>query len=125
MCVTEKQHTDRFSAGHTRFHNRKRLFFRQAAAGNRGSGTTGAEMDKEVDMDGWEKAPHARKYKAILRKAGRMVENGKSGYYTIEMESLMRKIKEGLVLGETTETLDEWKEELHEIIYELTEESDV
>ena len=37
----------------------------------------------------------------------------------------MRKIKEGLVLGETTETLDEWKEELHEIIYELTEESDV
>jgi len=87
--------------------------------------TTGAKMQKEVDLDGWEKAPHARKYKAILRKAARMVESGKAGYYAIEMESLMRKIKEGLVLGETKETLDAWKEELHEIIYELTEESDV
>jgi len=87
--------------------------------------TTGVEMDKEVDLEGWEEVPHARKYKAILRKAGRLVKNGEAGYYAIEMESLIRKIKEGLVLGKKPDTLDAWKEELHDIIYELTEENDV
>lgn len=83
--------------------------------------TTGVEMDKEIDLDGWEKAPHARTYKAIIRKAGRMVENGEALYYAVEMESLIRKIKAGLVQGEEVENLDALKEELHEIIYELAE----
>ncbi|MDO9534829.1 MAG: hypothetical protein Q7J85_05740 [Bacillota bacterium] len=41
------------------------------------------------------------------------------------MESLIRKIKTGLVQDEKPEKLDVFKEELHEIIYELTEEKDV
>jgi molecular chaperone DnaK len=87
--------------------------------------TTGVEMVKEIDTIGWEKAPNARKYKAIISKASRMVENGEAGYYALEMESLIRKIKTGLVQGEKSETLDVLKEELHEIIYELAEETDV
>ncbi|NLI93094.1 MAG: Hsp70 family protein [Peptococcaceae bacterium] len=87
--------------------------------------TTGVEMVQEIDPEGWEKAPNARKYKAIISKAGRMVENGKAQYYALEMESLIRKIKTGLVQGEKLENLDVLKEELHEIIYELTEETDV
>jgi molecular chaperone DnaK len=86
--------------------------------------TTGVDMVKEIDLEGWEKAPHARKYKAIIKKAGRMVENGEARYYALEMESLIRKIKTGLVQGEKPETLDLFKEELHEIIYDLTEETD-
>lgn len=86
--------------------------------------TTGVEMVKEIGLEGWEKAPHARKYKAIIKKAGWMVENGEAKYYALEMESLIRKIKTGLVQGEKPETLDAFKEELHEIIYELTEQTD-
>ncbi|MEW6623617.1 MAG: Hsp70 family protein [Bacillota bacterium] len=87
--------------------------------------TTGVEMVKEIDLEGWEKAPNARRYKAIISKASRMVENGKAQYYAIEMESLIRKIKTGLMQGEKLESLDALKEELHEIIYELSEETNV
>ncbi|MEW6242960.1 MAG: Hsp70 family protein [Bacillota bacterium] len=86
--------------------------------------TTGVDMVNEVDLEGWEKAPHARKYKAIIKRAERMVKNDEALFYALEMESLVRKIKEGLVRGDTPETLDQYKEELHEIIYTLTETQD-
>lgn len=87
--------------------------------------TTGVEMVKEIDPKGWEKAPGARKYKAIIRKAERMLKSGRARYFAVEMESLIKKIKTGLVQGDEPEALDKYKEELHEIIYELTEETDV
>lgn len=87
--------------------------------------TTGVEMVSEVDTEGWDKASGARKYKAIIKKAGRMLETGEAQYHAIEMESLIRKIKTGLVRGDEPEIIDALKEELHEIIYELTEEKDV
>jgi len=87
--------------------------------------TSGVEMVKEIDTEGWAKASNARKFKAIIRKAERMLKNEEGKYYTLELESLVRKIKSGLVQGEKLETLDEFKEELHEIIYEITEETDV
>lgn len=83
--------------------------------------TTGVEMFKEVDLEGWDKSPHARKYKSIIKKAGRMVETGEALYYTIEMESLIKKIKTGIVQGEKAEILNGFKNELHEMIFELTE----
>lgn len=86
--------------------------------------TTGVEMIKEIDTEGWEKAPQARKYKAIIKKAGRLLEDEEALYYAIDIESLIKKIKTGLVQGEKPDTLDVLKEELHEIIYKLTEESD-
>jgi molecular chaperone DnaK len=87
--------------------------------------TTGVEMIKEVDTTGWEKASNARKYKAMIKKAARMVESGEALYYTTDMESLIAKIKVGLVQGEKTDILDQYKKELQDMIYELTEDSDV
>lgn len=87
--------------------------------------TTGVEMIKEVDTRDWEKAPNARKYKAMIKKAGRMVESGEALYYAVDMESLIAKIKVGLVQGEKTDILDQYKKELQDMIYELTEDSDV
>ncbi|MCR4442860.1 MAG: Hsp70 family protein [Peptococcaceae bacterium] len=87
--------------------------------------TTGVEMVQEIEPEGWEKAPNAKKYRAIIKKAGRLVENGQAQFYAPEIESLIRKIKTGLVQGEKPEKLDAYKEELHEIIYELTEEMNV
>lgn len=84
--------------------------------------TTGANMIAEVDTEGWEEAPHARRYKAFIKKATRMIKNGKAQFYALEMESLIRKIKIGLIQGEDLSALDELKEQLHEMIYDITEE---
>jgi len=86
--------------------------------------TNKVEMEEEVDFSKWNQIPQARKYKAILKKAAEIVESGKAGIYAFEMESLVQKIKAGLVQGEKAKTLNQYKKELHEIIYELTEEED-
>ena len=87
--------------------------------------TTGVEMEQEVDAQGWEKQPDARRFKAMIRKATRMVETGEALHYTVEMESLVHKIKVGLVQGAETATLDALREELQDIMYELAEERDL
>ena len=83
--------------------------------------TSGVEMVKEIDTQGWEKTLHARKYKATIRKAERLLESEAAQYYTADLESLIRKIKTGLVQDEKPEILDLLKEELQDIIYELEE----
>ncbi|HBT16139.1 MAG TPA: hypothetical protein DEB05_04185, partial [Firmicutes bacterium] len=82
------------------------------------------EMVTEIEPEGWETAPNARKYKAIIKKAERLLKEDETLYYSVDMESLIRKIKIGLKEGEDPEILAQLKEELHEIIYELTEEGD-
>jgi len=86
--------------------------------------TTGVEMIREVDTTGWDKVPAARRYRAIIKKAGRMVENGEALYHANEMDSLIAKLKTALIQGEKADVLNRYKEELHKMIYELTEESD-
>lgn len=86
--------------------------------------TNSAEMEEEVDFSTWDQVPQARKYKAILKKAAELIESGKAGIYAFEMESLVQKIKAGLVRGEKAKTLNQYKKELHEIVYELTEDED-
>ena len=84
--------------------------------------TTGVEMQKEIDVSEWKNAPNARKYRAIVNKAQRMLENNEAGIEAPEIETLIRKIKEGLVAGEDTSVLDELKDELTDILYVLSEE---
>jgi molecular chaperone DnaK len=86
--------------------------------------TTGVEMIREVDTTGWDKVPAARKYRAIIKKAGRMVENGEALYHANEMDSLIAKLKTALIQDEKADVLNRYKEELQKMIYELTEESD-
>lgn len=84
--------------------------------------TTGVEMATEVDLEGWENIPEARKYRAIIKKANRLLENGEAGHYEIEIESLIMKIKEALVLGKDRDILNGLKDEVTDLIYEITEE---
>ncbi len=86
--------------------------------------TNTAEMEEEVDFSAWDQVPQARKYKAILKKAAELIESGHAGIFAFEMESLIQKIKAGLVQGEKAKTLNQYKKELHEIVYELTEDED-
>lgn len=83
--------------------------------------TTGVDMEEEVDLEGWDQAPHARKYKSVIKKAEGLIKNDEALFYALEMESLIHKIKAGLVRGDAPGTLDRYRKELHEIIYDLTE----
>ncbi|MDP3487065.1 MAG: Hsp70 family protein, partial [Bacillota bacterium] len=87
--------------------------------------TTVAAMVVEVDTEGWDKATNARKYTAIIKKALRLVGAGEALYYANDIESLVSKIKIGLVKGESVAVLDRYKDELQEMIFELTEDSNV
>ncbi len=81
--------------------------------------TAGRKMEPEGDLEGWDKAQGARKYRAIIKKATKMIEEDEAYFFQNEMEALIHKIKAGLLKGEDKKTLDEYKKELHEIIYEL------
>lgn len=86
--------------------------------------TDAVEMEEEVDFSAWDKVPQARRYKALLNKAAALIESGQAGLYALDMECLMQLIKVGLVQGEKTKTLNQYKKELHEIIFQLTEGED-
>ncbi len=86
--------------------------------------TNAVEMEEEVDSSTWDQVSQARKYKAILKKAAALIESGQAGIYAFEMESLIQKIKAGLVRGEKAKVLNQYKKELHEIVFELTEAED-
>ncbi|MBS3949985.1 MAG: Hsp70 family protein [Peptococcaceae bacterium] len=87
--------------------------------------TTVAAMVVEVDTEGWDKATNARKYTAIIKKALRLVGAGEALYYANDIESLVSKIKIGLVKGESVAGLDRYKDELQEMIFEMTKDSNV
>ncbi|OGO77588.1 MAG: hypothetical protein A2Y23_11535 [Clostridiales bacterium GWB2_37_7] len=84
--------------------------------------TTGVGIAAEVDLEGWENISEARRYRAIIKKANRILENREAGPYEIDLESLIMKIKEALVLGKDRDILDKLKDELADIIYDITEE---
>lgn len=86
--------------------------------------TTGVEMVKEIDLDGWKDVPDARKYRAVVNKAERLLNHNKAGFYGMEIDGLVRKIKRALVTGEGKESLHSLKEELSEILYAAEEERD-
>ena len=86
--------------------------------------TTGVKMLREVDLSGWKDVPEARRYRAVVKKAEKLLENGKAGVEAIELEGLVRKIKEALVSGAEQDRLGAWKEDLSALLYALEEETD-
>ncbi|MDD4113490.1 MAG: Hsp70 family protein [Herbinix sp.] len=86
--------------------------------------TTGVGMAEEIDVSEWKNAPNARKYRATVNKAQRMLDNGEAGLEALEIETLIREIKEGLIKGEDTDILDKLKDELTDILLYLSEEED-
>ncbi|GAU77730.1 Hsp70 family protein [Fusibacter sp. 3D3] len=83
--------------------------------------TTGVEMVQEVDLTEWASHPEAKRYRAIIGKTSRILENDKAGLYQIDLESLLIKLKEAIVKRADRDILDNLKDELTEILYELTE----
>ena len=86
--------------------------------------TTGVEMVKEIDLDAWKDAPDSRKYRAVINKAEKLINNEEAALHEIDMDMLIRQIKKGLLEGEDKAVLNKYKEELSEILYDIEEEED-
>ncbi|MDD4680153.1 MAG: Hsp70 family protein [Clostridia bacterium] len=84
--------------------------------------TTGVEMSEEIDLDGWKDAPGSRRYRAVINKAEKLLEQGETGFYEIDIDTLVKQIKRGLLMGEKKEILNEYKEDLFEILYDLEDD---
>lgn len=81
-------------------------------------------MAEEIDVSEWKSAPNARKYRATVNKAQRILDNEEAGLEALEIETLIREIKEGLIIGKDTDILDKLKDELTDILLDLSEEED-
>jgi len=84
--------------------------------------TTGVEMVKEIDLDAWKDAPDSRKYRAVINKAEKLINNDEAELHEIDMDMLIRQIKKGLLEGEDKAVLNKYKDELSEILYAIEEE---
>ena len=86
--------------------------------------TTGVKMEEEIDLEKWKDIPNARKYRAVINKAQRILENQRAGVFEIEMDGLVRNLKKGLIKGWDAKRLDELRNNLQETINSATEEDD-
>lgn len=84
--------------------------------------TTGVEMSEEIDLEGWKDVPGSRSYRAVINKAEKLLNQEETGIYEIDIDSLVKQIKRGLLKGEKKEVLDEYKDELFEILYDLEDD---
>ncbi|ABR46517.1 2-alkenal reductase [Alkaliphilus metalliredigens QYMF] len=83
--------------------------------------TTGVEMEQEVDLEGWKKASMAKKYRALIRKGEKFLEE-EEVVFVAELEGILKKFKRALILEEGKERLEELEEELLELLYDMEEE---
>jgi molecular chaperone DnaK len=71
--------------------------------------TTGVEPLPALDVSKWESAPDAKRYRPLLRKAEKHMKSGAE--YSGDLDALVRKLKEALLLGRV-EQADALREEL-------------
>ena len=84
--------------------------------------TTGVEMSEEIDLSGWKDVPGSRSYRAVVNKAEKLLDQEEAGVFEIDIDSLVKQIKKGLLKGEEKEVLDGYKEELFEIMFDLEDD---
>jgi len=87
--------------------------------------TSRSDITKEVNTDGWADVQNAKKFRAIINKASRLIESDEAGIFHAEIQSLVKKLKIGLVEGKDMEELNMIKSEIADILYELSSEDGV
>lgn len=83
--------------------------------------TTGVEMEQEVDIETWESAEGARKYRRLIKKVDKYIKENSEDDNIFELDSLAKDLKKAVILGKK-ELAEELEEELTDIMYELEEE---
>ena len=86
--------------------------------------TTGVTMNDETDLDRWVDLRGARKYRLLLKKAQKLLDRINIGDSALELDILVKDIKRGLIGGLPAEQLDEMKNRLQELLYDLDEDKD-
>ena len=87
--------------------------------------TTGVDIQEEVDPEKWKDMPGARKYRAVINKAQRMLDGGKAGAFELEIDELSKNLKKGLIKGWKGEKLDGVRDSLQEALDAAKEANDV
>lgn len=86
--------------------------------------TTGVKMEEEVDLEKWKDMPNARRYRAIINKAQKILDNQQAGVFEMEINDLARDLKKGLIKGWDAKRLNELRDDLQDTINDATEEED-
>jgi len=86
--------------------------------------TTGVSMEEEVDLDEWINSPVAKKYRAVIKKAERMLKIEDDGFELVELEDLLVEIKKSIISNDSVEVIDNLKDEISDLIIQLSEEED-
>lgn len=81
--------------------------------------TTGVEMLKELDVSGWKNHPKAKKYRALINKANRLLEIEYEKTVFTDIAGITESFIYAIVNDEPFEVLDKYFEQLTDEIFEI------
>lgn len=86
--------------------------------------TTGVSMEDEVNLEDWVNSPLAKKYRAVIKKAERLLKTEDDDFEMFELENLLVSIKKSIIKNDDTEIIDDLKDEISDLLMELSEDED-
>lgn len=86
--------------------------------------TTGVSLEDEVNLEDWVNSPLAKKYRAVIKKAERLLKTENDDFEMFELENLLVSIKKSIIKNDDTEIIDNLKDEISDLLMELSEDED-
>ncbi|NLK77181.1 MAG: Hsp70 family protein [Clostridiales bacterium] len=86
--------------------------------------TTGVSLEDEVNLEDWVNSPLAKKYRAVIKKAERLLKTEDDDFEMFELENLLVSIKKSIIKNDDTEIIDNLKDEISDLLMELSEDED-
>lgn len=83
--------------------------------------TTGALMEKEIDVSEWEESAKAKKYKRLIHRADRELKHEDSPYFE-ELNILVDDFKRAIIKECSEDELEEFESDLNDLLYDMEEE---
>lgn len=77
------------------------------------------QLISEQNLEHWQDAPGARRYRRLVQKAEKLLEADEAGYLAFELDRLIKDLKSGLISGQDQEKLEKLRKELNDLVYEL------
>jgi len=84
--------------------------------------TTGVKIDEEIDLSGWKDAPGAKKFRGIIKRAERALEEFIDHENYDELDNTVYDLKYALIKETGRDRLDELEEKLSDILYDMEDE---
>lgn len=84
--------------------------------------TTGVKIDEEIDLTGWKDAPRAKKFKSILKRAEKALDELIDHERYDELDSIVYDLKYALIKEDDRDCLNDLEEKLSDILYDMEED---